>query len=69
MQFSALKEGAVGGCGLLCYSFENEPGLLNRLGSTSKELNRFHIEAELCLRLTLITHPLWLHADEHSEEK
>lgn len=38
-----LKEDAVD----RCYSFINEPGLLNQFGSTCKELNSFHIEKEL----------------------
>lgn len=67
--YPGVREGAGGGCGLMRYSFINEPRLLNQLGFTSKELNRFHIEAELCLRQMLITHPSRLHADEHSKEK
>lgn len=67
--YPGVKKEAVGGCGLMCYSFINEPGLLNGLGSTSKELNRFRIVEALCLRQTLITHPSRLHADEHSKEK
>lgn len=35
--YPGVKEGAGGGCGLMCYSFINESGLLNWLGSTSKE--------------------------------
>lgn len=57
------------GCRGMCYSFINESGLLNRLGSTSKESNRFYAKAELCLRQMLISLPLRLHADKYSKKK